>query len=235
MPLKKSAGNMYDWVTNTHSHLAGECPHKCSYCYVQTNPRGVSARYKGLPRLIIEELKVNYGEGKTIFIEHMNDLFAKEIPLEWIAMITDHCKKYPKNNYVFQTKNPENAYILKQCLPHTIMIGTTIETDVPANELSKAPYPSSRFIGIKNFKQDGFHTFITVEPIVKFSSFFAPLIIDAKPDFVNIGADSKGCNLPEPTKEDILKLIKDLTDGGVTIRKKINLKRFGIEVDKKFL
>jgi hypothetical protein len=34
MPLKKSEGNMYPWVTHTHSHLAGACPHECK-CYVQ--------------------------------------------------------------------------------------------------------------------------------------------------------------------------------------------------------
>ena len=32
------------------------------------------AKYKGPLRLIEKELAVNYGTGKTIFIEHCNDL-----------------------------------------------------------------------------------------------------------------------------------------------------------------
>lgn len=32
MSLKKSKGNMYDWVSHTHSHLSGKCGHQCGYC-----------------------------------------------------------------------------------------------------------------------------------------------------------------------------------------------------------
>ncbi len=68
MPLKKSSGNMYPWVTHTHNHLGGECPHRCSYCYVD-NPRfGRPARYTGPVRVIPDEFKVRYGTGRTIFI-----------------------------------------------------------------------------------------------------------------------------------------------------------------------
>lgn len=31
MSLKKSTGNMYPWVTHTHTHLGGECSHKCVF------------------------------------------------------------------------------------------------------------------------------------------------------------------------------------------------------------
>ena len=37
MPLVKSTGNMYSWVDCMHTHLGGECPHKCSYCYANTS------------------------------------------------------------------------------------------------------------------------------------------------------------------------------------------------------
>lgn len=65
--LKESHGNMYDWVTHMHSHLAGKCPHECSYCYVQKNRFGVSPRYQGELRLIDNEFNVHYGKGRTIF------------------------------------------------------------------------------------------------------------------------------------------------------------------------
>ena len=76
MPLVKSKGNMYDWVTHMHTHLGGQCPHKCSYCYVQRNRFGVNPKYQGDLRIISQELNVNYGSDKILFIEHMNDMFA---------------------------------------------------------------------------------------------------------------------------------------------------------------
>lgn len=44
MALTKSKGNMYPWVTHTHTHLRGECPHGCRYCYVQAMERGPYGR-----------------------------------------------------------------------------------------------------------------------------------------------------------------------------------------------
>ena len=100
---------MYDWVTHTHSHLAGKCPHECAYCYVQAMANvypNMKAKYSGPARLIEEELAVDYGAGKTIFIEHMNDLFAEAVTDEMIGRIICHCNGYPENKYVFQIKNP---------------------------------------------------------------------------------------------------------------------------------
>jgi hypothetical protein len=28
--LKKSVGNMYEWVTHVHAHLGGKCGHECA-------------------------------------------------------------------------------------------------------------------------------------------------------------------------------------------------------------
>ena len=83
MSLKKSKGNMYDWVSHTHSHLIGKCPHECGYCYVQAMAKRfpeMHKRYSGEEITIDEsELDINYGKGKLIFIEHMNDLFADAV------------------------------------------------------------------------------------------------------------------------------------------------------------
>jgi len=81
MPLIKSTGNMYSWVTDMHTHLGGDCPHACSYCYVNTGfmntPR--PKRYCGPLRLIEQEFNVNYGTGKTIFIEHKKRVMRLQI------------------------------------------------------------------------------------------------------------------------------------------------------------
>lgn len=234
MSLKISKGNMYDWVTHMHSHLGGECPHKCVYCYVQKNRFGVNPRYLGKIRLIEEEFKVDYGTGKTIFIEHMNDMFAKEIPDLWIVRILNHCRKYPENQYVFQTKNPKRALEYLSLLPKKCLIGTTMETNINLGvSISQAPQPIERAEGITNIAKEGFKTFITIEPALDFDVDILSLwIIQAKPDFVNIGIDSKQCRLPEPSKEKILELIKTLQQNNITIKKKVNLKRLGIDMEQ---
>lgn len=226
MPLKKSAGNMYPWVTHTHSFLGGECPHKCVYCYVD-NPRfGRAERYTGAIRLIEAEFKVNYGTGKTIFIEHMNDLFSKEVPSEFIAKIMDHCKKWPENTYVFQTKNPAR-YMAGSfgTWPKNFILGTTIETNREMPGISEAPDPMSRIRAMSRL----FNTipkFITIEPVLDFDvDVFAAMIASVKPFFVNLGADSKDHNLPEPTVEKVMALVAKLDEYGIELREKHNLQR----------
>jgi DNA repair photolyase len=226
MPLKKTSGNMYNWITHTHSHLAGECPHKCHYCYVQKNRFGVPEKYKGKTRLIASELGVNYGSDKTIFIEHMGDLFANGICDHWILYILEHCRQYNKNTYIFQSKNPERALIFLEHFPENFIFGTTIETN--RNELlskySKAPLIQSRLEGIKELRNHC-ETFITIEPIISFDDIFSDLLIYARPDFINIWADSKHCNLKEPSKEKVINLIKRLKEAKIEVREKSNLKR----------
>ena len=229
MPLKKAQGNMYDWVSHVHSHLGGECKHKCKYCYVQKNRFGVNPRYTGEIRLIESEFKINYGKDKIIFIEHMNDLFAEGVSEDMIISILQRCSLYTEsfNSYVFQTKNPERAFVYYQegYFPSKFMIGTTIETNRDMSAISKAPPVESRATGIWKFKQAGKQTFITIEPIMDFDEKLINIIINCNPGFVNIGADSKNCKLPEPSKEKIVRLVYCLTKSNILIKKKTNLKR----------
>jgi len=223
--LKISKGNMYPWVTHMHSHLAGECPHKCSYCYVQKNRFGVAPRYQGEIRLIESEFDVDYGRGNIIFIEHMNDLFAWEIDENWIRYILSHCNKYPDNQYIFQSKNPMRAIDLLHLFPRDFMFGTTIETNRNMADISKAPDPKARYSGIFTIKREGIKVFVTLEPIMDFDSYFANWLVMLNPDFINIGADSKGCNLTEPSAQKILQLIDIISKHKIEIKKKSNLER----------
>jgi len=236
MPLKESHGNMYPWVTHMHTHLAGECRHKCSYCYVGRTRAGRPEKYTGAPRILEKEFAVNYGRGRTIFIEHMNDLFGPGIEAPWIIRILDHCRAFQENTYVFQTKNPGRADDFLDGFPDNVLFGTTIETNHRIPQ-SQAPPPIERYRAMQSLKQRGlgcffktFGLFITIEPIMAFD--LPPLmnwIKEISPAFVNIGADSKGCGLPEPTALEVRQLIDSLSTAGIVIRKKMNLGRFGIQ------
>jgi DNA repair photolyase len=225
MPLVKSKGNMYDWVTHMHTHLGGECSHKCSYCYVGKVPFGRPAKYTGPTRLIELELAVNYGVGKTIFIEHMNDLFAQGVRDEWIGKILTHCRIWPGNEYVFQTKNSERAAEFLFQFPKPYLMGTTLETNRETS-ISMAPPPKSRIRGLGGFAHVGIRTFVTIEPILDFDvPELLGLIQQVNPEFVNIGADSKGSGLVEPSREKIFELIELFGKYGIPIKKKVNLGR----------
>jgi DNA repair photolyase len=222
--MKESTGNMYPWVTHTHVHLGGECPHKCVYCYVN-NPRfGRPPKYCGPLRLIEKEFSVDYGSGKTIFTENCNDLFAKEVPQAFINRIIAHCLKYPLNTYIFQTKNPARYLTMDELFPDKSLLGCTIETNRDfVIKLSQAPSPAARISAMTSLNKT---KFVTLEPILDFDvlPMFSALR-GIKPDFVNIGADSKGHRLLEPPIEKVDHLIELLQNAGIEIREKHNLER----------
>jgi DNA repair photolyase len=229
MPLSKSKGNMYPWVTHTHTHIGGECAHKCSYCYVQAiEKRFGTGKYSGQLRLLEDELSVNYGKVRTIFIEHCNDMWAEDVPDSWIDKILNHCNQYPDNTYVFQTKNPERYIEWLGRMPPKRIVGCTIETSstLIAKKTSEAMPPGIRFGAMRYLSRRGENVFITIEPILKGNMrLLADLINEISPDFVNIGADSKGTGLEEPTAAEVLYLIEAIKKNGIEIKQKRNLDR----------
>lgn len=224
MPLNKSKGNMYPWVTHTHSHLRGRCPHGCSYCYVQAHERrwGTGA-FAGPLRLDERELRARYGSGKTVFIEHQNDLFADRVPREYISKVLAHCAAWPDNTYVFQSKNPGRMAACWRvgALPPKRLLGVTIESNRHHKvAMGNAPEPALRYRSCGEFPVD----FVTVEPIMDFDvGELVKWLNCIAPRFVNIGADSKGHGLPEPSWEKVQALLGELD--GFEIREKHNLER----------
>jgi hypothetical protein len=111
-------------------------------------------------------------------------------------------------------------------LPKKSVVCTTIETnqwigDVMCNCLS----PANRAIEMQRISELGIKTYVTIEPIMKFNlDGLVELIAQCNPEQVNIGADSGGNNLPEPTAKEIQALIIELSRF-TKVHKKSNLKR----------
>jgi len=217
---------MYPWVTHMHAELGGECVHKCKYCYVD-NPRwGRAPRYCGQVRLIEKETKTRLGSGNVIFKEHMNDLFAARVPNEIIQMVLIHCQKYPDNTYVFQSKNPWRFQWFNY--PQSKLIfGTTIETNRDIHKsISVAPKPIDRMKAMCADNMKSVDKFVTIEPVMDFDvDMLASWIDKIRPRFLNLGADSKNHNLPEPSIDKIYALVEKLKEYGIELREKHNLKR----------
>jgi DNA repair photolyase len=215
---------MYDWISETWNPISGECPHGCSYCYVKSfKIPALKFKYLGKPRIPLTALK-NLCSGKFIFVCSCIDLFA--CPVKLIEEVLAHCRKYPDNKYLFQTKNTSNLMKYRHWLPKDCILGTTIETNRVYPQMGNTPSPKNRMSNIHLLHTDAFDTMVTVEPIMDFDlNEMLTLIYLCSPEWVNIGADSKGHNLPEPSPEKIKALIDGLRKAKIKVKIKPNLKR----------
>ena len=144
----------------------------------------------------------------------------------------NHCRKY-HNKYLFQSKNPWRFNDFRSDFPLNVVLGTTIETNRNYPQTASAPTSNTRASAM-NFLAQSFETTVTIEPIMDFdSNHLFDLICRCNPSWVNIGADSKGHNLPEPDSNKIISLIWALRGESVKIKLKPNLKR--LIKDKDFL
>lgn len=212
--INKQKGNMYPWVTHTWNAIKGKCPHDCSYCYMKVYPQ------KDV-RLDISELKTNLGDGNFIFVGSSCDMWAGEIPDNWIEQTLELCRLHPQNTYLFQSKNPMRFALWECELPPSVLLGTTIESNRSLISY-KAPSVYERY---QAMKQTEHPKMISIEPIMDFDvGELAQWITEIYPCFVSIGADSKGHNLPEPKPQKIKELISELVK--ITeVKLKANLKR----------
>lgn len=219
--LKKQRGNMYEFVTHMWAPIRGKCSHDCSYCYMK--------KWGKQPPLHLDEkdLNTNLGEGNFIFVCHTCDMFAEDVPNEWILRVLKRLRVYLLNKYLLQSKNPKRFSYFYHCYYPTrknVLFGTTIETNRDIVE-SKAPPCIERAKALADLSENGYETMVTIEPIFDFDlDELVDLIVLANPEWVNIGADSKGHKLPEPPAEKIRSLIDRLKET-TNIKLKGNLRR----------
>lgn len=220
------ANQMYPWVGLTKGVIGGKCPHDCLYCFVETLKEkfpAVAERYSGSLRLIEKELSKSWGKGKVIFVQSCGDLFADAVPGEWIEWVLAHCRDYPDNIYLFQTKNPERFLEFVLLFPKKAILGTTIESDTWYPEISKAPSPAERALAM--FRLKGYDKMVSIEPVMDFSlEMLVDMIRQINPKFVSIGADSKKHGLKEPGSEKVRSLINKMEEF-TEVRIKDNLGR----------
>lgn len=216
--VTKSNGNMYP-DKDTWNPLGGECMHDCNYCYRNSwKKRSMNCKnkYSGRLRLWDSEFK-SLGDRNEIFVCSMTDLFASNVPDNYIRKIINHCNKYD-NFYLFQSKNPSRFLDYLDILPPKFILGTTIETNRNTNGCSKAPNQIIRAESMAQIRKkldihpDKYHQLmISIEPIMDFDlNPFVKMIRNISPNYVSIGADSKNNRLNEPVCDEINGLISSL-------------------------
>lgn len=177
-----------EWCDSTLNPITG-CYNSCPYCYARRianrfagceaapdgktaekivylkerqhcidskhNRRPAAYPYGFTPTFHEYRLKdiVTKGLGKTIFICSMADMFAPWIPDEWIEKVFDACKEADNHRYLFLTKYPERY--LSLCRQSKLPDGNNFWYG------STCAKPDD-----KVFFAEGYHTFISMEPIL---------------------------------------------------------------------
>ncbi len=200
MPLNKSKGNMYDFITHTWNTVKGECYHDCSYCYMKRWGKLNPVRFDQ------KELKTDLGSGNFIFVGSSCDMFTN-IEYDWILSTLYKCRQHD-NKYFFQSKNTFgfDSFINQKLFPKDTSFCTTIETNRFYKEfMGNTPQPHERAFHLP------INNYITIEPIMNFDlGEFLTILNICHPKQINIGADSGNNKLPEPSKDKILELISEL-------------------------
>lgn len=202
MALRESKGNMYSWTTHQWNPIGGFCSHDCSYCYV--------GKWGTKPMLHIREKEFSYdlGEQRTIFVVSGGDLFADNVPSDWIKRVLYHCHKF-NNTYLFQTKNPTRMLRFYPEFPNNSIFCTTIETNRVYPQMGNTPHPKERAIAMGMLH--GEKRYLTIEPIMDFDADdLLELVRISGASQVNVGADSGGHGLIEPTKSKVISFLNEL-------------------------
>lgn len=125
--------------------------------------------------------------GRTIFVCSMADLFGKWVPDSWIEEVFAACERAPQHRYLFLTKNPARYMELAKAgkLPakDNMWYGTTATT------------PDEQF-----FWGGAWHTFVSIEPILRDYSGEIGQMCDTFAQWVIVGAETgrrKGKVTPE--------------------------------------
>ncbi len=213
--LNKRKGNMYNFITHTWNPVKGKCSHDCSYCYMSKIQPNAKA-----PRLALNELNTYLGEGNSIFIGSSTDMFAENIPSEWITEVLNYCHQTntgeKPNAFLLQSKNPKRFLDfldhpnIKRCVFCTTLESNRFYPEIMRN----APKIEERVEAMEELVRQGFPTLVTAEPLMQFDhDEFLSLIKRCNPRWVNIGRNSmREVELPEATQEEAQKLITDLKD-----------------------
>ncbi len=201
-----------EWCDSTWNPVVG-CYHGCEYCYAHKIANRFSTQDKnhtfidGHPIGKIHELEnpatVNetgrispypfgfeptfhryrlnqpktWHEPQTVFVCSMADLFGEWVPDEWIMEVFAVCEKVPQHRYLFLTKNPQRYIDLASAgkLPakDNMWYGTTVTT------------PDEPF-----FYGRAWHTFVSIEPILRDYSGEISHMCDAFVQWVIVGAET---------------------------------------------
>lgn len=202
---------MYKTVNKTFNPFTG-CLYECygGGCWARRLAEG---RLKGRrkykrgfePTFHPKEFEWKFRAGDFVGVCLMGDIkFATEMQRQEII---DYIGAFPEVNFLLQTKAP---YIFwsRPYYPGNVYLATTLETNRDY-QVTKAPPPFDRYRNLAIIKHS--EKFVSIEPIMAMDVYIlVTWIRNIQPEIVEIGADNYKNNLPEPSWDDVQKLLEEL-------------------------
>lgn len=227
-----SKSRMFDFITRTHNPIAGghvKQPDgslrgcfECGYCWARglIKTRGIS-KYLGRYRIHEKAILRRFKTEDFIFAADMVDIGHPRMPVTVLHDFWSWVKMQPCPVLTL-TKNPAVYRESRKSIPENAVLGATVETDLDVTSyVSKAPSPIIRLKDMLAIKQlIPNRRFISVEPIMQLSPYFANAIIAIDPWAVAVGYDNYDNHLPEPRLEETEALIGDLEKVGIKVYRK---------------
>lgn len=221
---------MFSFITKTWNPIAGgPCPFNCykGGCWAtKLKVKNDWDKYKGPWRIHESQINKKFKAGDFVFVCDMIDIGAPDIPEEVVERLLDVIRAQPEVQFLLLTKADKFYGEYMDDIPNNCVCGITMETDLDiSKEWTNAPHPQKRLDNLVWMKchYPRTKTFISIEPIMKFSIFFADKIAKVEPWGVAVGYDNYSNDLPEPliwsTKELISALGKFTNLDLKTIRK----------------
>jgi len=155
-----------------------------------------------------------------VALQFMSDIGVRDMPWAVLKPIFERMKNLDTCKFLMLTKNPLCYLGYNPYLSNNVIRGATIETDIDIpSTISVAPRPSIRFQYMRAIKNES-TTFISIEPIMKFTGDFAEKIIACEPWAVAVGYDNYKHKLPEPRLSQTEVLIEELEEAGIVVYRK---------------
>jgi hypothetical protein len=165
------------------------------------------------PRLDAAELTSYLECSNFIFVGSSIDMWAEDIPSDWIRIVLDCCNK-AANKYLFQSKNPSRILeFITHPVFHRSVACTTIETNRSYPDvMCNSPVIEERVRAMEKIADLGIETYVTLEPLMQFDlDELVGYIKRCKPKQVNLGRNTnRKIEIPEPTAGEVKALVAEL-------------------------
>lgn len=189
----------------------------CQLCYTYTPHFHKERLLRSPPRTLGDQF---------IFFPAYGDL-AWASPEVMQAHI-DYARKYRDRTFLIQSKDPKcfKGYDF----PENVILATTIETNqlgwrnnpseyTSYRDISQAPFPLERYQIMRELEHS--RLIITAEPILAFNVIILKnWIREIEPEAVYVGYDNHKTLLPEPPLTLTLRLIREIEELGIQVRRK---------------
>ena len=228
MPLNRAKGRMFKSVGWTWTVVRG-CSHACPYCWADAMAKRRGEDFTK-PILVEKDLTIRFPRDNSwIFVCSTGDLICDAVPDEWINRVLDRIEYHGVGNrFLLQTKNTPRLYDFKDRLtrlnyaPSRVVLGTTIETNRATP--GYAPPTAAREIFLREFKDLGFNTFLSMEPLAAFDhDVMVQWVENIRPEAIEMGLENYGQTLPRPSTPEIQRLYDSLVTRGFHVVLKDNL------------